>query len=324
MTDRTTLCLNPNRYPALPSVRPLPEQPFGRSRMLISVILYFLCMTAVLAWLFLPSVRSAAQTRVHRAFAWGRGTTQRWVQAGLHGARSSRAPVREFAGTAMAWLWGGRRGLLMALAALLLLPALALSLRAWWRLDGFDHTASHSVDEHVAALLQGEQLVPPPPLPPELFSTLEVEASRPLLRTASRQWELLDADFRRRLLLLFKLLKEQHGYDAVLLEGYRSPERQEALARRPAVTQAGAYESYHQFGLAADVAFLREGRIVISERDAWAWRGYQLYGELAASLGLTWGGNWRGLADYGHVELRRPGVLQARTAPAATAPPSAR
>ncbi|HSW04156.1 M15 family metallopeptidase [Aquabacterium sp.] len=278
-------------------------------------------MTAVLAWLFLPPVRSEAQARVHRALAWGRGATQRWAQAGARGARGSRTPLRGRAGAALAWLRASRRGLLLALAVLLLLPALALSLRAWWRLEGFDHTASRSVDEHVAALLQGEQLVPPPPLPPELFSTLEVEAARPLLRTASRQWELLDADFRRRLLLLFKLLKDQHGYDAVLLEGYRSPERQEALARLgPALTQAGAYESYHQFGLAADVAFLRDGRIVISERDAWALRGYELYGELAASLGLTWGGNWRGLADYGHVELRRPGVLQSRTGPAATAP----
>ena len=39
-------------------------------------------------------------------------------------------------------------------------------------------------------------------------------------------------------------------------------------------------------------------------------RGYELYGELAASLGLTWGGGWKSIKDLGHVELRRPGVLR--------------
>lgn len=283
--------------------------------MVIGVILYFLLVTALLAWLLLPPVRSEANARVLRALARGRVATRRWAHAGSRGARQAQAPLRSVSSEAWGWLSAHRVAMTLALLVLLLLPALALGLRSWWRLDGFDHTASRAVDERVAALLQGEQLVPPPPLPPELFTTREVEAVRPMMRTASRQWELLDAEFQRRLLLLFKLLKDKHGYDAVLLEGYRSPERQEALSRLgPTVTQAGAYESYHQFGLAADVAFLREGRIVLSERDPWAMRGYELYGELAASLGLTWGGSWRGLADYGHVELRRPGVLQARAA----------
>jgi peptidoglycan L-alanyl-D-glutamate endopeptidase CwlK len=293
--------------------------------MVIGVILYFLLVTALLAWLFLPAVRDETSARVLRALARGRLASQRWTDAGWRGARQARAPLSSAGSQAWRWLHASRAGVAMALAVLLLLPALALGLRSWWRLDGFDHTASRAVDERVAALLQGEQLVPPPPLPPELFTTREVEAVRPMMRTASRQWELLDAEFQRRLLLLFKLLKDKHGYDAVLLEGYRSPERQEALSRLgPSVTQAGAYESYHQFGLAADVAFLREGRIVISERDPWAMRGYELYGELAASLGLAWGGSWRGLADYGHVELRRPGVLQSRGAAEAGANASQR
>jgi len=115
----------------------------------------------------------------------------------------------------------------------------------------------------------------------------------------------MDPDFVQRLLLVFKIMREQHGYEMALLEGWRSPERQVLLAQMGAhVTQAGAWQSWHQYGLAADCAFLRNGKLVISERDPWAARGYALYGEVAESVGLTWGGRWK-LLDLGHVEWRR-------------------
>lgn len=165
------------------------------------------------------------------------------------------------------------------------------------------------VDRQIAVLLEGEQLVPPPPLPPEVFTTQEVEQVRPDVVHASRNWGLLDQEFTQRLLVVFKLMKERHGYDMVLVEGYRSPERQARLFEQGShVTQAGANMSYHQYGLAADSAFFRDGKLVISERDPWAMRGYQLYGEIAQQVGLTWGGGWK-MQDYGHVELRRAGVL---------------
>lgn len=205
------------------------------------------------------------------------------------------------------WRWWG-----LSLALLIAVPGLAWLGRQWHGYDGFDHTASRAVNTQVAALLDGEQLVPPAPLPPEFFLTREVQAARPMVATASRQWELLDAEFRQRLLAVFKLMREKHNYEMVLIEGFRSPERQAALAALgPGVTHAGAGRSYHQHGLAADCAFLIDGRIVISEQDARAARGYELYGELAQSLGLVWGGGWRSLKDLGHVELRRRGVMDA-------------
>ena len=165
------------------------------------------------------------------------------------------------------------------------------------------------------ALLNGERLVPPPPLPPDVFTTAEVERIRPAIREASRNWEQLDAEFKQRLLLVFKLMRDEHGYEMALLEGYRSPERQARLAALGSnVTQAGAYHSYHQYGLAADCAFYREGKLVISEKDPWAMRGYELYGQIAESAGLTWGGRWK-MMDLGHVELRRAGVLGKKPAP---------
>lgn len=163
-------------------------------------------------------------------------------------------------------------------------------------------------DAQVAALLRGEQLVAPPALPPLVFTTAEVELVRPMLAEASRNWGMLHPEFQRRLLAAFQVMRERHGYEMALLEGYRSPERQDRLAALgQGVTNARAFQSYHQYGLAADCAFLRDGKLVISEKDPWAMRGYRLYGEVAESLGLTWGGRWK-MMDFGHAELRLRGA----------------
>lgn len=220
----------------------------------------------------------------------------------------------------VAWLgssWKGRHQRRVSVIPWIVLGSVLLVLPAagvwWWgggqqggrTLDAFDDTTRDDGNRHVAHLLQGEQLVPPPPLPPEAFTTAEVEVVRPMLSSADRRWDRMDEAFVQRVLMVFKVMKEQHGYDMALLEGYRSPERQNLLAAQGAhVTNAGAWQSYHQHGLAADCAFLRNGKLVISEKDPWAMRGYQLYGQVAEELGLTWGGRWR-LMDFGHVEWRR-------------------
>ena len=138
--------------------------------------------------------------------------------------------------------------------------------------------------------------------------------SRPLLASADRRWDQMDPEFVQLLLLAFKIMKDEHGYDMALLEGWRSPERQAMLAQKGThVTMAGAWQSYHQYGVAADCAFFKEGKLVISERDPWAMRGYALYGQVAERLGLTWGGRWQ-LQDFGHVEWRKPGIKAAMRA----------
>ena len=130
-----------------------------------------------------------------------------------------------------------------------------------------------------------------------------------MLVDASRNWTQLQPEFSQRLLVVFKIMKE-HGYDMALLEGYRSPERQNLLAGMGSnVTNARAFQSYHQFGLAADCAFWRDGKLIISEKDPWAMQGYKLYGEVAESVGLTWGGRWT-MMDFGHTELRVKGLIR--------------
>lgn len=282
--------------------------------MITAVVLYFALATAALALWLLPAVRAQAIGWAQRLL-FSSAAARRSISTGGQRRAQRMARVMGAQSTQTAdWLVRNRRLLLAGGAVLALAPVLPLALRRFLELEGYDHRLSREVNEQVAALLRGEQLVPPPPVPPEWFTTREVEAARPLIRGASRQWELLDAQFRQRLLVIFKLMREQHGYEMVLLEGYRSPERQAQLAALgPQVTRAGAFESYHQYGLAADCAFVRDGRIVISEQDPWAASGYALYGEVARSVGLTWGGGWRSIKDFGHVEMRRDGVLQRRS-----------
>lgn len=204
-------------------------------------------------------------------------------------------------------LRANRRLTVTAMLLVIVPPAIALITRGPTVFSFVDDVAPP--DRQIAVLLEGEQLVPPPPLPPEFFTTREVELVRPGIVFADRNWARLDPDFIQKLLHVMKIMKEQHGYEMVLIEGYRSPERQTQLAALGSnVTRARAYSSYHQYGLAADCAFVRGDKIVISELDPWTMRGYALYGQVAESTGLHWGGRWK-MRDLGHVELARKGVL---------------
>jgi len=273
----------------------------------VAVVLYFL-LACALSWMVLfPAGRAYVSRRLELV---GSRFQRRVQNIARRGGEQAGALGSE---SAMAVRHGGhflREHKWAALAALviMLLPAgVAWMASSRTMVGGFDAPVREA-NQQVSDLLLGEQLVPPPPLPPVLFMTPEVEVVRPGLVSASRDWALLDKEYSQRLLQAFRIMKERHGYDMALLEGYRSPERQDALAAQGSnVTNAKAFQSWHQYGLAADCAFLREGKLVISERDPWAMRGYQLFGEVAESLGLTWGGRWK-MMDFGHTELRVDGV----------------
>jgi peptidoglycan L-alanyl-D-glutamate endopeptidase CwlK len=201
----------------------------------------------------------------------------------------------------------------------------------------FEANYLREVDPQIYSLLDGQVLAPPPEVDEHLIETalqeeanyyanvVSAQAINPLpnpagdvhlpnshhhndLNTANRKWDKINPRYKQRLLMVFKIMREQHGYELVLLEGYRSPERQNSLSANLNTTRAKGYQSYHQFGLAADIAFKRNGKVVISERDPWAMRGYELYGQVAESVGLTWGGRWKSIKDYGHTEYRMPGL----------------
>jgi len=278
--------------------------------MLIFIALLYVCGASGLIWLAVfPAGRALATRSIGslRALARRAGA---WCHAGgraLDAVRNNPA----FSVRARIVRTVRQHRVLLAIGApVILIPSLlALALSNPAMLPVYEGSAAMP-DEQVAALLAGEQLAPPVALPPDVFTTAEVELVRPMLVGASRNWGLLHPDFSARLLLAFKIMKEQHGYEMALLEGYRSPARQDALAASGSnVTNARAFQSWHQYGLAGDCAFLRDGKLVISEKDPWAMRGYQVYGQVAESLGLTWGGRWK-MMDFGHTELRLRGVMQ--------------
>ena len=276
---------------------------------LLAVAMYFL-LACLLSWLVLfPAGRELLMGTLERAGSrWRRrfaAMAQRQENGALELQRSGRAQLAE-------WSTFLRRHYLLCGAGLALVcvpPLVALLAGTNPSLNGFE-ASTREINPQVAGLLEGEQLVPPPALPPLAFTTAEVQLARPMIASASRDWAMLDKAYAQRLLMAFRIMKERHGYDMALLEGYRSPERQNTLAALgPGVTNAAAFQSWHQYGLAADCAFVRGGKLVISEQDPWAMRGYELYGEVAESLGLTWGGRWK-MRDFGHTELRVAGVMK--------------
>jgi peptidoglycan L-alanyl-D-glutamate endopeptidase CwlK len=280
----------------------------GNQMLIFIALLYFWVVCGVIALFIFPTARAGMRQRV-LVLRYRLGGLPRREPVGLPPAHLLKRRAGELAVQARRYV--RRHRIMFAIGVpLVLIPSLlAVVLRKPGMVPGYDGVEPLP-DAQVAALLKGEHLVPPVSLPPLVFSTPEVELVRPMLADASRNWGLMHPEYSQRLLLVFKIMREKYGYEMALLEGYRSPARQDMLASLGnQVTNARAFQSWHQYGLAADCAFWRDGKLVISEKDPWAMRGYQLYGQVAESLGLTWGGRWT-MMDFGHTELRLRGVMR--------------
>ncbi len=275
------------------------------SYMLTSVIVSMGCVLVLMAWIgwrfFLmqpvsanePTSAVPAETLQVKPQVAAATMT---AESGEMGGKRSNARWLASAPFRMLTHWS----LWLALLLVVTTAAGVLALSGRFSLDPLS-AAELGRQEHIQAALNPEKLVPPPALPPSVFAAVD----RPGLMTADRDWSRLNPDFVQDVLRVFAKM-EARGYPLVLLEGYRSPERQNALAdSHVQVTNARAFQSKHQYGLAVDVAPMKDGRIVISERDPWAMQAYQALGEEAERVGLTWGGRWR-LKDFGHIEVSGP------------------
>ncbi len=285
------------------------------------VIFYFLAISLFCAFLLSGALRDNTWLRIKRIAPATHRYYQHYLNKIMAYGTNKISDAQDQGYQQQLWI-------LLAGVFLIAAPTFWMATRET-SLAPLDESYSNPVDAQIYALLEGEMLVPPPEVDAELIVAAEaiaqqaesiVDQSAPTtiptqithavnLRLADRKWDKINPRYAQRLLLVFKIMKERHGYDMVLLEGYRSPERQNMLAGKGShVTQATGYRSYHQFGLAADVAFMRNGKVVITEKDPWAMQGYKYYGEAAESVGLTWGGRWK-MMDLGHTEFRMKGIL---------------
>lgn len=90
---------------------------------------------------------------------------------------------------------------------------------------------------------------------------------------------------------------ESIGTPIRITEGFRSNERQNELYRqRPRVTNARGGESTHNYGVAFDVVFRKEGY----DATAAQWK---VIADFAKTLGLSWGGDWSAFVDKPHFEM---------------------
>lgn len=210
--------------------------------------------------------------------------------------------LAEWWGRAMPWLLP-----LLSLGLVSLVVVITLHF-AGYHQDSQLQPQSYANGNQIRQALTEEKLVPPPPVAAEVFRDAVAERPQLALDKADRDWSHMDQAFVQDVLRVMERMKAR-GFPMVLLEGYRSADRQNHLAGGSVkVTQAKGGESKHQYGLAADLAPVRNGKVVISERDEWAMQAYTALGEEAKAQGLGWGGDFS-FRDYGHIE--RAGSLRA-------------
>ena len=98
--------------------------------------------------------------------------------------------------------------------------------------------------------------------------------------------------------------KEQ-GIEVIIIRTYVSPAEQEELYARgrttPGPIVTNLRSSAHTRGLAFDIMPYKDGKVLFDDNPT-----YEKLGAIARSLGLTWGGDWKGFKDYPHFELTLP------------------
>ncbi len=124
---------------------------------------------------------------------------------------------------------------------------------------------------------------------------------------SSGRYDGLDPEFRAKLEEFEKRLLDR-GIRVKLVCGYRSIEEQNRLyaqgrtAPGKVVTKARGGYSWHNFGLAADYAFVVDGQLTCN--GSW-----NVFGRVARECGLEWGGDFKGFPDRPHVQWRKGRTL---------------
>lgn len=114
--------------------------------------------------------------------------------------------------------------------------------------------------------------------------------------------DLLKPKVRRLALQLLAECRRQ-GLAAAITQTLRTIEEQDRLyacgrtAPGKVVTQARGGRSYHNYGVAFDFCPVKNGKADWKDLKA-----FDRIGAVGASLGLEWGGNWKGFKDRPHFQ----------------------
>lgn len=100
-------------------------------------------------------------------------------------------------------------------------------------------------------------------------------------------------------------LAKREGYTLQIVQGLRTFAEQDALFAKgrtkpgAKVTNARGGKSWHNYGLAVDLAPVINGRVSWNEKLF----NWSLIGKWAKAVGLSWGGSWLSFKDRPHVEM---------------------
>lgn len=96
---------------------------------------------------------------------------------------------------------------------------------------------------------------------------------------------------------------ERLGHAVRIVEGFRTLEKQTQLYNQgrttpgSIVTNAKAGESFHNYGVAVDFVFRKEGYNATQKQ-------WEMLGRVGKAQGFEWGGDWKQFVDRPHFELR--------------------
>lgn len=93
------------------------------------------------------------------------------------------------------------------------------------------------------------------------------------------------------------------GVRLEIIEGYRSPERQDELYALKR-TRAKAWQSWHQYGLAFDTGLFEERNYIDETAPRWAAMYHKAVASLARQIGLECGADFRRYPDPPHYQDR--------------------
>lgn len=98
-------------------------------------------------------------------------------------------------------------------------------------------------------------------------------------------------------------LMEKRGMPVRVVEGFRSVQKQDELyaqgRTKPGaiVTTARGGESFHNYGVAVDFVFRKEGYNATQKQ-------WEILGKVGESVGFEWGGRWTKFVDRPHFEMK--------------------